>query len=203
MAVTSVPASSASEWECRGDARRLYLGLGCQRASDRRLRLRGRRRLQAAGPGGWATPRRPLATLVRRWTVCPAGDAFVADCSGPLPLASQRGDHVRRPDEDAAEAETWFQRVYSTISASNTFAREPGRRNGGQQTNCRVNALANAALVAGRRLTIWYRNTEQGLAEKAEWQHSNCRRGIDGWRAADGQLYCPLHGPASRPSCQR
>src|ERR1700687_125085 len=28
---------------------------------------------------------------------------------------------------------------YSTISAYNTLAREPGRRNGGQQTNCRVN----------------------------------------------------------------
>lgn len=58
---------------------------------------------------------------------------------------------------------------YSTISAYNTFAREPGRRNGGQQTNCRVNALANAALVAGRTLTIWYRTTDHGLAEEAEW----------------------------------
>jgi hypothetical protein len=58
---------------------------------------------------------------------------------------------------------------YSTISAYNTFAREPGRRNGGQQTNCRVNALANAALVACRRLNIWVRATDQGLAEEAEW----------------------------------
>lgn len=58
---------------------------------------------------------------------------------------------------------------YSTISAYNTFAREPGRRNGGQQTNCRVNALANAALVAGRTLTIWYRTTDDGLADEARW----------------------------------
>ncbi len=31
---------------------------------------------------------------------------------------------------------------YSTISNYNTLARERGRKNGGQQTNCRVNALA-------------------------------------------------------------
>ena len=58
---------------------------------------------------------------------------------------------------------------YSSISAYNTFAREPGRRNGGQQTNCRVNALANAALSAGRTLTIWYRATDEGRAEEAQW----------------------------------
>ena len=58
---------------------------------------------------------------------------------------------------------------YSSISAYNTFAREAGRRNGGQQTNCRVNALANTALVAGRKLTIWYRVTENGVANEAEW----------------------------------
>jgi hypothetical protein len=44
---------------------------------------------------------------------------------------------------------------YSTISAYNTFAREPGRRNGGQQTNCRVNALANVTLASGRELRVW------------------------------------------------
>jgi hypothetical protein len=58
---------------------------------------------------------------------------------------------------------------YSSISAYNTFAREPGRRNGGPQTNCRVNALVNAALVDGRKLTIWYRVTEDGVAKEAEW----------------------------------
>ena len=42
---------------------------------------------------------------------------------------------------------------YARISTYNTFAREPGRKNGGQQTNCRVNALANAALRDGHELT--------------------------------------------------
>ena len=46
---------------------------------------------------------------------------------------------------------------YSTISAYNTLSPEPGRKNGGQQTNCRVNGLANAALVAGGHIAIWYR----------------------------------------------
>jgi hypothetical protein len=48
---------------------------------------------------------------------------------------------------------------YATISAYNTLARETGRTNGGQQTNCRVNALANAALSTSRALAIWYRVT--------------------------------------------
>src|SRR5205085_1353408 len=56
---------------------------------------------------------------------------------------------------------------YATISTYNTLARQPGRRNGGQQTNCRVNALANEALAAGRTLAIWYRVTtaEQAVTE--------------------------------------
>lgn len=60
---------------------------------------------------------------------------------------------------------------YSTISTYNTFARQPGRRNGGQQTNCRVNALANAALAAGSQLAIWYRVTSAADAprEEAAW----------------------------------
>jgi hypothetical protein len=33
---------------------------------------------------------------------------------------------------------------YATISTYNTFARQPGRTNGGQQTNCRINAMANS-----------------------------------------------------------
>lgn len=43
---------------------------------------------------------------------------------------------------------------YATISNYNTFAPEPGRTNGGQQTNCRINALANASLAAGHDLVI-------------------------------------------------
>jgi hypothetical protein len=60
---------------------------------------------------------------------------------------------------------------YSTISRYNTLAREAGRRNGGQQTNCRVNALANAALASGKDVTIWYRVTSAAEApiEEARW----------------------------------
>jgi hypothetical protein len=60
---------------------------------------------------------------------------------------------------------------YATITTYNTLAREPGRTNGGQQTNCRVNTLANAALGAGSRLALWYRVTqaEMALAEEARW----------------------------------
>lgn len=46
---------------------------------------------------------------------------------------------------------------YSTISTYNTLARQPGRSNGGQQTNCRINALANAHLRDGGTLDLWYR----------------------------------------------
>ena len=60
---------------------------------------------------------------------------------------------------------------YSTISTYNTLARRPCRTNGGQQTNCRVNALANQALACGHQLTIWYRVTpaEHALIEEARW----------------------------------
>jgi hypothetical protein len=66
---------------------------------------------------------------------------------------------------------------YATISTYNTFARQPGRTNGGQQTNCRVNALANQALVNGHQLTIWYRVTpaEQALVEEARWMGAHGR----------------------------
>jgi hypothetical protein len=57
---------------------------------------------------------------------------------------------------------------YATISTYNTFARQSGRTNGGQQTNCRVNALANAALAAGHDLALWYRTTDPSLALAAE-----------------------------------
>jgi hypothetical protein len=60
---------------------------------------------------------------------------------------------------------------YATISTYNTLAREPGRTNGGQQTNCRVNALANLAISRGSRVTIWYRVTaaEVALVDEARW----------------------------------
>lgn len=60
---------------------------------------------------------------------------------------------------------------YATISTYNTLAREPGKTNGGQQTNCRINALANAALAEGKRIAIWYRvtATEVAASEEARW----------------------------------
>jgi hypothetical protein len=60
---------------------------------------------------------------------------------------------------------------YSTISNYNTFARQPGRKNAGQETNCRVNALANAVLVSGKILNIWTKPTapELAFAEETEW----------------------------------
>ena len=73
---------------------------------------------------------------------------------------------------------------YSRISTYNTFARQPGRTNGGQQTNCRVNALANEALRAGHELTLWYRITpavDSALVE-AEWMRLN---GLPPWNKQD------------------
>lgn len=60
---------------------------------------------------------------------------------------------------------------YSVISAYNTYARQAGRTNGGQQTNCRINALANRELASGARLSLWYRTTssEAALAAEAEF----------------------------------
>ena len=73
---------------------------------------------------------------------------------------------------------------YSRISAYNTFACEPGRTNGGQQTNCRVNALANAALCAGGELTVWYRVTTAADALHAE-AHWMRRNGLPRWNRQD------------------
>jgi hypothetical protein len=73
---------------------------------------------------------------------------------------------------------------YSTISNYNTFARQPGRTNGGQQTNCRVNALANHALAAGHTLVIWCRTTSPETArdEEALWMQ---RFGLPPWNRRD------------------
>jgi hypothetical protein len=64
---------------------------------------------------------------------------------------------------------------YATISTYNTLAREPGKTNGGQQTNCRVNALANAAMTSGGTLAIWYRVTAANVAllEEAHWMDAH------------------------------
>lgn len=62
-------------------------------------------------------------------------------------------------------------RGYSTISNYKTFARQPGRRNGGQETNCRINSLANEALSSGHQLCIWYQCTpkEHAPTLEAQW----------------------------------
>ena len=62
-------------------------------------------------------------------------------------------------------------RGYATISNYNTFAREPGRKNGGQETNCRINALANEALSSGQELRIWVRVLDASVVktEEARW----------------------------------
>jgi hypothetical protein len=81
---------------------------------------------------------------------------------------------------------------YSTISTYNTLAREPGRRNGGQQTNCRVNALANQSLASGHRLALWYRVTPPEFArvEEAGWMNAH---GKPEWNRR------VEHPPSSRP----
>ena len=73
---------------------------------------------------------------------------------------------------------------YSTISNYNTFVRQPGRRNGGQQTNCRINQLANASIANGRSLVIWYRvlNAEEARHEESLWMQ---RFGMPSWNRKD------------------
>lgn len=69
---------------------------------------------------------------------------------------------------------------YATITTYNTLARQPGRTNGGQQTNCRINALANQVLTDGGALRIWYRLTLPGqtAADEAAWM---ARHGTPRW----------------------
>lgn len=75
-------------------------------------------------------------------------------------------------------------RGYATISSYNTLARQPGRTNGGQQTNCRINAMANAALIDGKKIVLWYRVTDAADAkvEEAAWMS---RFGLPPWNRRD------------------
>jgi len=61
-------------------------------------------------------------------------------------------------------------RGYSTISNYNTFKKQPGRSNPGQETNCRINSLANDALSSGHKISIWYRSTSKEFAQSLEAQ---------------------------------
>jgi len=67
---------------------------------------------------------------------------------------------------------------YSTISNYNTFARQPGRTNGGQETNCRINALANQVLSTGGEPSILIKATrpENALAH----DHPQRRHAVKG-----------------------
>lgn len=89
---------------------------------------------------------------------------------------------------------------YSTISRYNTLARELGKTNGGQQTNCRINMLANAALAAGSSLVIWYRVTDpfRAAAEEAAW----CRASASpsGTAASNGSAWWGASKPGSTVS---
>jgi hypothetical protein len=78
-------------------------------------------------------------------------------------------------------------RGYATISEYNTLAPQPGKKNGGQQTNCRINTLANAALKAGREIAIWYRVTIPDAAKHAEskWMTSF---GVPLWNQRDERV---------------
>lgn len=69
---------------------------------------------------------------------------------------------------------------YSTISTANTLVPDPHQPGSGKTTNCRVNALANEALVAGKEVTIWYRvwEAERAASEEARWMETF---GVPAW----------------------
>jgi hypothetical protein len=73
---------------------------------------------------------------------------------------------------------------YSTVSNYNTYARELGKRNGGQETNCRINALANVALAEGGEIEIWYRvtNLDESARAESEWMDLH---GVPPWNRRD------------------
>ena len=77
---------------------------------------------------------------------------------------------------------------YSIISNYNTFARQPGRTNGGQQTNCRINALANQSLASGHTLVIWCRTMsgERAREEESLWMQ---RFGLPPWNRRDERQF--------------
>ena len=72
----------------------------------------------------------------------------------------------------------------STISNYNTFAPEPRRSNGGQQTNRRINALANQSLRARHSLAILHRTMVAGRSGQEEvlWMR---RFGLPKWNRRD------------------
>ena len=75
---------------------------------------------------------------------CTSGTKTVPSSTSAKPRSHLRVDSVRMA----------IQRSRTTTPLP---LRQQGRRNGGQQTNCRINALANLSLDQGHVLTIWYR----------------------------------------------
>jgi hypothetical protein len=136
----------------------------------------------SVGHQGLNLPPGPLPEHRRRHQY---GDGPFARLVMP-PLPQAPGVYLWRADDEFVYVgqtrtplrERLGPRGYSSITAYNTFLREVGKRNGGQQTNCRVNALANTAFMAGRVLTIWYRVTTEGVSEEASWME---RFGLPVW----------------------
>jgi hypothetical protein len=74
---------------------------------------------------------------------------------------------------------------YARISRYNTYAPQPGRKNGGQQTNCRINALAGAALGSGEPIELWYRTLPTSV-EASEAESGWVRNyGVPAWSLRD------------------
>lgn len=65
---------------------------------------------------------------------------------------------------------------HAVIHRANTLAPEPGRRNGGQRTNCRINALANEVLRRGGVISLWTRETTSSDARdlESQWMAEFC-----------------------------
>jgi hypothetical protein len=100
----------------------------------------------------------------------------------------QKGDQVVYVGQTRTPLrERLGSRGYSTISNYNTFAREPGRKNGGQETNCRINWLANQAIASGEELRIWVRAlpAPEVKAEEARWMAAF---GVPPWNRRDERL---------------
>jgi hypothetical protein len=100
----------------------------------------------------------PFARLQMPWVPDWPG-LYLWDCDGQIVYVGQTRTPIRV---------RLGSRGYSTISNYNTFAPEPGRNNRGQETNCRVNHLANQALASGAELVIWYRQVDRAEVRRTE-----------------------------------
>lgn len=122
-----------------------------------------------AQPAAFGATSRSTPACIRRRTFRETGYAPAPERTGVVRGGSTTAVYLGQTRTSLAKR--LGSNGYATISTYNTLAREPGRTNGGQQTNCRVNGLANAALAMGANLSIWYRLTaaDEALAEEAHW----------------------------------